>query len=218
MFKEYYLQTKSATTMSKFAEFITSHSQLIVDNNDKWIYWCDESHSIGIRLVGNGSGDSIDIYCNNDTYKISGVRFNVSDTYDTYIQTSKNGAVTYLSQHKSTNPDTYENSPNIVFAKDATGNWAIIIGSTLYYKNGTVDIGSVGVEPDYNAPFSAAKVYNTATGAAFEELYKINSATIFSLRGTYVNFGGQGYRCVDGRIAKLYNALPCYAFPVADED
>lgn len=213
MFKEnFFSTTGSAEDMQNF---ITAHTDLLPDENDWYMYWCDEEHSLGINL--SNSGGYIVIYCGNgEKYTVSNKTFTSSSGYYTYAQQSKKGTVAYLAQHRSSSADSYGQSPNLIVAQDQGGDWAIIIGGTLYYKNGTVNIGSVGVTPDYNAPFSATKVYNTATGAAFPELYKINSATTFTLRGTYVNFGGQGYRCVDGRIAKLADALPCYAFPVAD--
>lgn len=213
MFKEYQQVGNGQTNY--LMDFITQHIPFVQDEDNPYLLWCDEEHNIGIDICYQS--DSVHIYCNGDIYNHRvGNNYYSSDGYRTFVQSSKKGAVYYLAQRRVNESDSNGLSPNIVFAKDITGDWAIIIDSKLYYKNGIINISNVGIEPDYNVPFSATKFYNIANNAAFEELYKIDSATTFALRGTYVNFGGQGYRVVDARSTKSYDALPCYAFPVAD--
>ena len=207
--------------LSLAKEFLRDTIGLVQDENDDTIFWCDETKRVGLQVMYvSGTGIKLRAGYNSDGtlkgWNLDGsIAYNSSAT--TYWQFSKDKDVKYIRGYV-TSATTIMG--RLILAKDSNGEWCILSDNYLYHKGGRMTLGGVNTTTAANTPFSAVQMPNLAspTGGKFTGLYKILTATIFSLAGTYVNFEEEPYRVVNTENVNANSAThPNFAFPVADE-
>lgn len=200
------------TTLEKFRNFFVNTFEMIPDDEDTDLLWCDNTKTIGIKGKITSNTLYIDICTNSgEAYYSLTTNLAATATRNIFWQISKDGDVKYI---RSSNTAMTQSALRLLFAKSDNGDWCIFTDTYMYHKNGQLAIGEQGVTAYVNTPFSACRMPNLAAGGSFPNLYKMQTATLFEIAGIYVNFGGEAYRVVT---VQNTNPKASYAFPAADE-
>lgn len=216
-FIEHYMSIYDSE-LSKFRNFCADIFGFIPDEENPNRFWCDETKAIGIEAEKASSSSYIrlsNIYTNSgNRYYTLGVTL-ADDTHGVYYQMSKDKDVKYM---RGSSGSSSTKVARLIFAKSDNGDWCIFTDSYMYHKNGRMFIGTAHDNISANTPFSIFKVPNLAAGGFFPNLYKVYTATLLNIEGTYADFGGDGYRIVNAQcIGSGSDTYADYAFPVADE-